>query len=177
MKDRGMILILYLKTCPDIGSPTKGSLPEKKAAYFWTLSKKGGGGFNPNPKVLGQFFLGLLLDITEERGGVEPIPKVFGQFLGSFEVVLRYFLGSFEVVFSCMFFVNLFRQKLPQGCPKRVGGGVKATFGQCPKVSGFFFRKTSLRAHCSLRCFRVADHSLPVAMQCCQVGPLYQTLV
>ena len=53
MKDRGMILILYPKTCPDIGSPTKGSLPEKKAAYFWTLSKKGGGGFNPNPKVLG----------------------------------------------------------------------------------------------------------------------------
>ena len=44
-----------------------------------------------------------------------------------------------------MFFLNLFKQKLPQRCPKRVGGrGVKATFGQCPKVSGFFFGITSL---------------------------------
>ena len=37
------------------------------------------------------------------------------------------------------FFLSLLKQKFPQGCPKRVGGrGVKATFGQCPKVSSFF---------------------------------------
>ena len=49
----------------------------KKAASFWTLSK-GGVGSNPNQKVWGYFFWGLLLDITEERGGIEPIPKVLG---------------------------------------------------------------------------------------------------
>ena len=44
-----------------------------------------------------------------------------------------------------MFFLSLLKQKLPQGCPKRVGGrGVKATFGQCPKVSSFFSRMSSL---------------------------------
>ena len=35
------------------------------------------------------------------------------------------------------FFLSLLKRKLPQSCPKR-GGGVKATFGQCPKGSSFF---------------------------------------
>ena len=44
------------------------------------------------------------------------------------------------------FFLSLLKQKLPQRCPKQGGGrGVKATFGQCPKGSSFFFRITSLR--------------------------------
>ena len=43
------------------------------------------------------------------------------------------------------FFLCLLKQKLPQRCPKRGGGGgVKATFGQCPKGSSFFLRITSL---------------------------------
>ena len=43
------------------------------------------------------------------------------------------------------FFLSLLKRKLPQACPKRVGGGgVKATFGQCPKVSGFFLGMSSL---------------------------------
>ena len=41
------------------------------------------------------------------------------------------------------FFLSLLKRKLPQRCPKQ-GGGVKATFGQCPKGSSFFFRITSL---------------------------------
>ena len=41
------------------------------------------------------------------------------------------------------FFLSLLKRKLPQRCPKQ--GGVKATFGQCPKGSSFFFRITSLR--------------------------------
>ena len=49
----------------------------------------------------------------------------------------------FEVVFSCMFFLNLFLFfKLPHRCPKQ-GGGVEATFGQCPKGSSFFLRIAS----------------------------------
>ena len=46
-------------------------------------------------------------------------------------------------------------KKLPHGCPKwadtkvtsqvsKMRGGVKATFGQCPKVSSFFLGITSL---------------------------------
>ena len=43
------------------------------------------------------------------------------------------------------FFLSLLKRKLPQRCPKQGGwGGVKATFGQCPKGSSFFFRMTSL---------------------------------
>ena len=62
------------------------------------------------------------------------------------------FYGCFEVVFSCTFFLNLFKQKLPQVCPKwvRGGGGVKATFAQCPKESSFFLGITSLRVQCCL---------------------------
>ena len=41
------------------------------------------------------------------------------------------------------FFLSLLKRKLPQRCPKR-GGGVKATFGQCPKGSSFFLRMSSL---------------------------------
>ena len=41
------------------------------------------------------------------------------------------------------FFLGLLKLKLTQWCLKR-GGGVKATFGQCPKGSSFFFRITSL---------------------------------
>ena len=41
------------------------------------------------------------------------------------------------------FFLSLLKRKLPQRCPKRGGGG-KATFGQCPKGSSFFFVITSL---------------------------------
>ena len=37
-------------------SHTKGSIPERKAAFFRTLSKRGGGGPNWNPKVFGFFF-------------------------------------------------------------------------------------------------------------------------
>ena len=41
-------------------------------------------GSNPNTKAesFGAVFLGLLLDITEEKGGgVEPIPKIWGSFM------------------------------------------------------------------------------------------------
>ena len=64
----------------------------------------------------------LLFDITEEKAGASLFRK-FWVVLLSFEIVLRYLLGSFEVVLSFMYFVNLFKQKLPQGCFKRVGGG------------------------------------------------------
>ena len=37
------------------------------------------------------------------------------------------------------FFLSLLKRKLPQRCPKH-GGGVKATLGQCPKGSSFFFQ-------------------------------------
>ena len=77
----------------------KGSHPEKKAAYFWTFSKRGGGGFNPNPKVLGYFFLAFFWTFSKKGGG-DPILKVLGYFWGSF----RYFLGCLEVFFGGMFF-------------------------------------------------------------------------
>ena len=51
---------------------------KKKAASFWTFSKRVGGS-NPNPKVLGYFWVGFLLDIFQTKGGgVEDIPKVLG---------------------------------------------------------------------------------------------------
>ena len=40
-------------------------------------------------------------------------------------------------------FLSLLKRKLPHRCPKQ-GGGVKATFGQCPKGSSFFLGMTSL---------------------------------
>ena len=50
------------------------------------------------------------------------------------------------------FFLSLLKRKLPERCPKQGGGrGVKATFGQCPKGSSFFFRITSLRIK-KIRC-------------------------
>ena len=38
---------------------------------------------------------------------------------------MSYFLGSFEAVFSGAFFLNLLKQKLSDGCPKRGGGNVQ----------------------------------------------------
>ena len=50
----------------------------------------------------------------------------------------------FEVVFSGMFFLFfLFFLSYPNDVQNR-GGGVKATFGQCPKGSSFFLGITSL---------------------------------
>ena len=46
----------------------------KNSCFLLDIFQKGGGS-KPNLKVLGCFFLGLLLDITEESGGVDPIPK------------------------------------------------------------------------------------------------------
>ena len=51
--------------------------PEKKAAFFWTLSKRGGEG----PTQIQRFwvsFWGLLLDIMEERGRGAGFPKGLG---------------------------------------------------------------------------------------------------
>ena len=45
--------------------------------------------------------------------------------------------GYFEVVFCCTFSLNIFKTKVTPSVSK-TGGGVKATFGQCPKVNSFF---------------------------------------
>ena len=56
----------------------KGSNPEKKAASFWTLSKRGGG-VQPESKSFGVVFFGPSFGhFGGKGGGVEPIPKVLG---------------------------------------------------------------------------------------------------
>ena len=109
-----------------------------------------GSNLNTKAKSFGAVFWGLLFDITEERGGGLNLFQRFG-------VVLWFFLGYLEVVFSCKFFLNLVEQKLPNGCPKRVGGGgIKTTFGHCPKVSN-----TSLLASLlTLLLLRGKSHSI-----------------
>ena len=40
--------------------------------------------------------------------------------------------------------MDIVQKGYPKGVQNRWGGGVKATFGQCPKVSGFFLGMSSL---------------------------------
>ena len=59
------------------GGLPQGSHPEKKTAYFWTLSKRVGG--KPESKSFGVIFFGPSFGhYGGKRGGVEPIPKVLG---------------------------------------------------------------------------------------------------
>ena len=57
---------------------TKGSNPEKKAASFWTFSKREGG-VQHESKSFGVVLFGPPFGHYRGRGeGVEPIPKVLG---------------------------------------------------------------------------------------------------
>ena len=97
---------------------TKGKHP-RKTVNFWTFTK-GKGGFNPNLKVLGSFFLVfVVVDIKKKMMGL----NIFQKFWGSFEVVLWKFTVWFELSCGGMFFPKSAFLKLPQGCPKQVGWG------------------------------------------------------
>ena len=68
---------------PQKNLDTKGRHPEKKAAHFGTLSKKGEGGSNPNPKVLGCFFLPYFGHYGGKGGGgVDLFQKFWGSLGG-----------------------------------------------------------------------------------------------
>ena len=65
-------------------SITKGSHPEKKAAYLWTFYKKGvGGGSTRIQKFWGIFIGAFFWTFSNTGGGV----NLFQKFWGSFEVV------------------------------------------------------------------------------------------
>ena len=67
-----------------------------KAAYFWKLSKRGGGGGSTRiQKCWCSFLLCLLLNITKERGGVELIPKFLDSFFGQCPKVSGFFKITF----------------------------------------------------------------------------------
>ena len=55
----------------------KGSNHAKKAASFWTFSKRGGGPTRIQ-KFWGSFFWAFFWTFSKEGGGGEPIPKVLG---------------------------------------------------------------------------------------------------
>ena len=116
---------------------TKGRHPEKKAAYFWTLSKRGEGGPTQIQKFWGSFFWAFFWTLRRKGEGGWTYSKSFWVVLRKFYVV---FFGCFEVVFSCKLFLNLFKQKLPQVCPKRVRGGGQCHFWTMSKSKQLFSR-------------------------------------
>ena len=64
----------------------QGRHPEKKAAYFWTLSVQ------PESKSFGVVFFGLSFGHFQEKGGgLNPFQKCWD----SFQVVFRYFFRLF----------------------------------------------------------------------------------
>ena len=46
-----------------------GKTSKKKSRLLLDIVQKGGGGFNPNPKVLGYFFWDFLSDFFKKGGG------------------------------------------------------------------------------------------------------------
>ena len=82
--------VLYSTICLTVSLTDYWEDIQKKAAYFWTLSKRGG--VKPESKSFGgRVFGASSWTFSKRGGGGEPIPKVFGKFLGSFFV--WYFLG------------------------------------------------------------------------------------
>ena len=69
----------------------KGSNPEKKAASFWTFSKRGGGPTRIQ-KFWGSFFWAFFWTFLIEGGGLNQFQK----FWGSFGYLFRYFLVFFS---------------------------------------------------------------------------------
>jgi hypothetical protein len=68
-------------------------------------------------------------------GGGDHVPKVLRHFLTKFWVNI-WILGIYKSYLTVVQKWPI--TKLPQVCPKWGGGGVKATFGQCPKERRFF---------------------------------------
>ena len=68
------------------------------------------------------------------EGGDDQVPKVLRHFLPKYCVNI-WILGLFKSYLTVV--QNGPIQELPHGCPKW-GGGVEATFGQCPKERRFF---------------------------------------
>ena len=79
----------------------------------------------------------FLLDIFHKGGGegAQTTPTGFGVWGWFFRLSFRHFPKTGGGV-------NLLIWKLPQGCPKAVGGG--GSLGKCPKRKQFFYGKTSL---------------------------------
>ena len=71
---------------------------EKKAAYFWTLSKRGRG-VQPKSKSFGIVFWAYFGHYRQKGKGV----NLFQKFWSSFRVDLRLFYGTFQVVLRQFF--------------------------------------------------------------------------
>ena len=93
----------------------------------------GGGGSTEIQKFLGSFAFPYLDNLDIKGGDVTIFQKFWGTFCLN--------IGNFGPLKSLLTGIkNWPIQKLPYNVQKEGGGGVKATFGQCPKDRRFFSR-------------------------------------
>ena len=117
---------------------TQGRHQKKNQLTFGHFPKGGGGGSDPNPKVLGQFCWDFFWTFLKEGWRVNPFQK----FWGSFYVVLRQFLGGFEIVFCVCFFSSnvCLKESYPKGVQNGCGGwGERPLLENVQKKADFFW--------------------------------------